>query len=370
MKHLVFAGAGHAHLFSLSRTRDFVNEGARVTLISPGRFWYSGMGPGMVSQFYEPSDDTVDVQTLVEKGGGTFVKDMIERIDPVKRELHLSGGSVIPYDVLSLNLGSEVPLEKIPGAAENGTSVKPIRNLLSLREDLLARVSASRIVVVGGGAAGCEVCVNLWHLLNRAGRSRQITLVSSDERLLTQAVPRARRMIENYLKRLGIETIRGVQVCAVREQEIDLSDGRKVTFDAVVWAIGIRPPALLGEAGLPCAKDGSVSVNRFLQSPAHPEIFGAGDCICFDNTCLPRIGVYAVRQGPVLHQNLLAFLGRMPLKEFRPQKNYLLILNLGDGTGLLTYRNFVVRSRWAFLFKDWLDRRFVGKFQTVSRTSN
>ncbi len=104
-------------------------------------------------------------------------------------------------------------------------------------------------------------------------------------------------------------------------------------------------------------------VNAFLQSVTHPEIFGAGDGICFGEECLPRIGVFAVRQGPVLQRNLLAFLRSEALEEFKPQKNYLLILNLGDGTGLLTYGSWTLRGRWAFWFKDWLDRRFLRRFQ-------
>ncbi|HMJ06172.1 MAG TPA: hypothetical protein VK474_07935, partial [Chthoniobacterales bacterium] len=108
MKHLVFVGAGHAHLLPLSRTREFVRAGARVTLIAPGKFWYSGMGPGMVSGFYGPDDDTVDAERLVTEGGGDFVRGEVMRIDPLQRTLHLRGGAQISYDVLSLNVGSEV----------------------------------------------------------------------------------------------------------------------------------------------------------------------------------------------------------------------------------------------------------------------
>ncbi len=364
VKHLVFVGAGHAHLAPLSQTGQFVRAGARVTLIAPGEFWYSGMGPGMVSHFYEATDDTVDVERLVTAGGGNFVRDEVGRIDPEKRKLHLGSGAVIGYDLLSLNVGSEVPLEKIEGAAEHGIPVKPIKNLLTLRERLTSDEADARIVVVGGGAAGCEVCVNLWHLLDRAGRRKQLTLVSSENRLLTQATLKASVLLKKYFEQLGIEIIENANVRTVRANEIELESGRRLPSDVVALAIGVRPPALLRESGLHCAKDGSMRVNAFLQSVAHPKIFGAGDGICFGKECLPRIGVFAVRQGPVLQRNLLAALRSEALEEFKPQKNYLLILNLGDGTGLLTYGSWTLRSRWAFWFKDWLDRRFVRKFQS------
>ncbi len=362
MKHLVFVGAGHAHLFPLSRTREFVRAGARVTLVAPGKFWYSGMGPGMVSGFYESADDTVDAERLVTEGGGEFVRAEVTRIDPAQRTLDLRSGPQISYDVLSLNVGSEVPLEKIAGAAEKGVPVKPIKNLLALRERLTTAGGDPRVVVVGGGAAGSEVCVNLWHLLKSSGRKPQLTLVFAEDRLLTQATPKASALLRRYMEELGVRLVGRSRVQKITADAVEL-DGDEIPFDALTLAIGIRPPALLREAGLPCAEDGSMRVNAFLQSVAHPEIFGAGDCICFGEYCLPRIGVYAVRQGPVLQRNLLAFLRAEPLEEFSPQEDYLLILNLGDGTGLLTYRGFAVRGRWAFWFKDWLDRRFVRQFQ-------
>ncbi len=368
MQHLVFVGAGHAHLQPLSRTHEFVRAGAQVTLIAPGKFWYSGMGPGMVSRFYEPADDTVEVERLVTEGGGKFVRDEVVRIDPPQRELHLRSGAVVGYDVLSLNVGSEVPLEKIPGAAEYGIPVKPIKNLLGLRARLTSDQSGARIVVLGGGAAGSEVCVNLWHLLKSAGRTPQLTLVSSEERLLTQATPKAGAILKKYMEQLGIRILEKAKARAVTAHEVALADGGKLPFDVLALAIGIRPPALLRDSGLPCAEDGSMRVNAFLQSPARSEIFGAGDCVCFGEKCLPRIGVFAVRQGPVLQRNLLAFLRGETLEEFKPQKNYLLILNLGDGSGLLTYGSLTMRGRWAFWFKDWLDRRFVRNFQSQDHT--
>ncbi len=367
--HLVFVGAGHAHLHPLSCVREFMNAGARVTLIAPGKFWYSGMGPGMISRFYEPADDTVDAQALVEAGGGTFIKDSVLRIDAAQRRLHLRGGAVVDYDLLSLNVGSEVPLEKIPGAAEFGLPVKPIKNLLRIREALTESNEAGtpRIVVLGGGAAGAEVGINLWHLLAQQKREARITIVQAGERLLQEATPRAAKKLAAYLDSLGIEVLTGVRSTGVTSGRVELGDGRALDFDHLLVAIGIRPPSLLRESGLPCGPDGSMRADECLRCTAHPEIYGAGDGIWFGEAGLPRIGVFAVRQGPVLHRNLLAALRGEAPEKFKPQKRYLLILNLGDGTGLLTYGWFTIRSRWAFWFKDWLDRRFVRQFQTAAR---
>ncbi|CAN5623174.1 FAD-dependent oxidoreductase [soil metagenome] len=366
MKQLVFVGAGHAHLYPLSRAREFVAAGVHVTLIAPGQFWYSGMGPGMVSRNYEPSDDTVDVEALITRGGGTFLRDEVVRIDAPMRQLHLRSGATVPYDALSLNVGSEVPLERIEGAAEFGLPVKPIKNLFTLREALSAGGGKRprQIVIAGGGAAGCEVAANLWHLL-APHEQPDITVLHSGERLLEEATPKAAELVSRYLLSLGVTLVCGARAKAARAHELELEDGRCLPFDYLLVAIGVRAPALLRDSGLPWAEDGSMRVNDRLQCTAYPEIFGAGDCICFGEKCLPRIGVYAVRQAPVLHRNLLAFLRGSSLDVFKPQKSYLLILNLGDGTGLLTRGGLALRARWAFWLKDWLDRRFVGKFQVT-----
>ncbi len=74
-------------------------------------------------------------------------------------------------------------------------------------------------------------------------------------------------------------------------------------------------------------------VNRFLQSTTHPEIFGGGDCIYFQKSPMDKVGVYAVRENPVLFHNLLAGMEGGNLQPFDPGGNYLLIFNLGDGEG-------------------------------------
>jgi len=104
-------------------------------------------------------------------------------------------------------------------------------------------------------------------------------------------------------------------------------------------------------------------VNRFLQSTAHPEVFGGGDCICFEPRPLAKVGVYAVRQNPVLLQNLQRALGGGELIPFTPQKDYLLAFNMGDGTAVVRWKSLVFDGRIGFALKDYLDRRFMKMFQ-------
>jgi NADH dehydrogenase FAD-containing subunit len=94
-------------------------------------------------------------------------------------------------------------------------------------------------------------------------------------------------------------------------------------------------------------------------------MFGGGDCISFAERPLAKVGVYAVRQNPILYHNLLAALEGREMKTFMPQKDYMLIFNMGNGRGILWKKNFVWEGRLPFLLKDYIDRKFMRKFQVA-----
>jgi NADH dehydrogenase FAD-containing subunit len=128
-------------------------------------------------------------------------------------------------------------------------------------------------------------------------------------------------------------------------------------------AVGVRPSAIFADSGLPTGEDGGLLVDSFLRSTTHPEIFGGGDCISLAGAPLAKVGVYAVRQNPVLLHNLMAALEGGDMQPFRPGGAYMLIMNMGDGTGIFWKKHLVWDGRFAFLLKDYIDRRFMKKFQ-------
>lgn len=361
LKRLVFAGAGHAHLYSLARLGRFVRAGISVTVISPPTFWYSGMGPGLLSGLYEAEDASVDVRAMVESGGGRFLDDRAASIDPDRRILVTAGGERVPFDALSLNVGSEVG--ELPGAAGSDRvfRVKPVSRLLDLRHRILrfAPGRPLRILVAGGGAAGCEAAANALALCRRRGRRVSIRLLTGDDRILAGMPGPAGERMAYWCRRNGIDVETGRRVSGFDGEEVLFEDGRRESADFVLLATGVRPPALLKRSGMAAGEEGALPVDEHLQAVSHPGIFGAGDCVRFEPMPLPRVGVYAVRQAPVLFDNLFASLLGGSLRAFRPQKRFLLILNLGDGTGLLTRGKLVASGRVAFLLKDRLDRGFM-----------
>jgi NADH dehydrogenase FAD-containing subunit len=218
------------------------------------------------------------------------------------------------------------------------------------------------VTVVGGGPTGVEVAGNLDHLVsNESGRCR-ITLVAGT-RLLAQFKGSVRQRALNSLRCRNVEVMEGVRLAAIKDGAVALSDGAVLESDIIFMAIGVKPSPLFEDSGLPTGRDGGMLVNQYLQCISHPEIFGGGDCISFEPQPLAKVGVYAVRQNPILLHNLLSTLNGHELREFVPQKSILLALNLGDGTAIVHWHSMVWDGRLGFALKDYIDRKFMRAFQ-------
>ncbi len=364
-KHLVLVGAGHAHMMVMQNLAAFRADGHRVTVIGPGvHHYYSGMGPGMLSGMYRPEEIRFDVRAMAERRGAEFVQDRVVRVDAAARRLELSDGRRIDYDVASFNTGSGVPVNDGLAAHPHVVPVKPIERLLDARVRILADLGKRRLslVVVGGGPAGVEVAANLRRLSRAPGQGADVTLVAGD-RLLASFDARVRDRVLRHLARLGVAVIEGSRAVGATADRVALSTGRTLACDYLFAAVGVAPSPLFRDSGLPVGPDGGLRVNRHLQSVAHPEIFGGGDCIRFEPRPLARVGVYAVRQNPILLENLRRRLRGEPLAEFSPQPHYLLAFNMGDGTAVVAWRSLVYDGRLGFRLKDHLDRSFMRRFQ-------
>lgn len=359
-KRVVLAGGGHAHLYSLARTKELVGRGFEVVLVdrSP-HLYYSGMATGVISGAYGPDEHRIDVRRLVEEGGGTFVEGRIEEIRAGNREFVLGDGRTVPYDAASVCLGSEVAR---PGLGENGAiGVKPVANTAEIRRRLmdLAEDRAPGLLVVGGGAAGCEVAANALALLDRLGVRGGVTLAERSDTLLPAAPRKARREILVVLRGRGAKVLTNTSVTRLGDGVAWTSDGREIPCDLPVLAVGVSPPGMFRDSGLPTDEAGGLRLDRHLRATGEGRLFGGGDCVSFCGRALPKLGVFAVRQGPVIFRNLRAALDGSPPEEYRPQRRYLYVLNLGDGTGLAVYGGLSWRGRLSWRLKHRIDKRFV-----------
>lgn len=385
---LALIGTGHAHLHLLAnRHRLPVN---RVIVVEPGGFWYSGMASGVLSGHYQVAEDRLEPLNLVRqarKGGETqLIRARITALDTQRRMIALSNGQRIAVSAMSVNIGSRTLLDVGCSDEDNGInsqeaqqphptvwSVKPIISLVTLRQRLIADFTQgrrARLVVVGAGASGIEVACNLRALAAQHGISASVTVISRSTAALPDAPAGARRWLARHLKQQCITVIgsRHYQQCVaggvmVGKAQADNAGTEFLEADHVIMASGLAPPEVIDQLGLPTIEGRGLAIEDTLQSTGAEWVFGAGDCAAMVGKPLPRLGVYGVRQAPVLLNNLVAWYTHRPLRSYQPQSRALTILNLGNGMGLALRGRAWFAGRLTMKAKQWLDRRFLDQFR-------
>ena len=374
-KHLVLVGGGHAHMVTLENIHGFVKKGYKVTVIAPSfHHYYSGMGPGMLGGTYAPGQIRFDTKHVVDKQGGIFVKDRVTHIDPDKKQVFTLSGNQFSYDVLSFNAGSYVPMHSIQENSgqedfENIYPVKPIEKLMEASKKLtqLFKEKPCTISVVGGGPSSAEVAGNVWQLARQTKGYLPIIRIFAGKKFMARFHESIRQRVLSILRKRGVEIMETGYVENVAGNKITLETKETFDTDFVFMALGVKPSNIFEDSGLPMGPDKGLLVNQYLQSVEYPQIFGGGDCIYFKNQPLDKVGVYAVRENPVLLHNLMATLDGSELESFDPGEDYLLIFNLGGGKGVFRKRQIVFGGRLAFWIKDYIDQKFIKNFQAFEK---
>lgn len=362
-RRAVLLGAGHAHLYSLKRAAEFERHGIELVVVAPENFWYSGMATGVLGGRFAPEQDQIDVGRLLSSGGGPYrlITSRAESIDPIKRTVHLENGESLAYDVLSINVGSEV--RTIEGESEHLYPIKPLRNLVRLRDALIKARTAGespRVVIAGGGPSGCEIAANIRDLLGPIG---EITILTDGNLLVPTFSLGARKALQRQLTARQIRVSFNSAVQRISPRTIYTAQNEIIPFDFLVNATGLHPPPFLRRCGLPVTERGELIVDDCLRSIGSPVVFGGGDCVAIQEKRLAKIGVYAVREAPILFRNMVATLTDAPLRSYQPQRNFLLILNLGQGVGLGHWRSCYWLGRSAFWLKNRIDQAFLARYQ-------
>jgi len=367
-KHLVLIGGGHAHMVTLAKLHTFIEKGHRVTVIGPSdHHYYSGMGPGMLGKTYAPADIRFRTRHVVEKQGGTFIRDKATEVLAGEKQVVLASGEKVGYDIISFNAGSYVPRLDLPEDTADVYSVKPIERLMEAQARILELAAQKKITIgiLGGGPSSAEVAGNIWQLTQNAQGHRPAIKIFAGKRFMSRFPDNVSSKIQRTLTQRGVEINTDGYVQSVQPGTVTLASGATHQLDFIFLAMGVRPNPIFQNSGLATGPDGGLRVNEFLQSVDHPEMFGGGDCIYFEKQPLDKVGVYAVRQNPVLYNNLMASLEDTPLQAFDPGGDYLLIFNLGGGSGVLRKRWLLLDGKLAFKVKDYIDRKFMKEFQAI-----
>lgn len=369
---LLLLGGGHGHLEILRRQILERRSDLVLSLVSIGpRQHYSGMVPGYLAGTYGEEGIAFDLPALVAKARGTFVEGRAAALTPAERRVTLSDGREIEYDLVSVGLGSQTRGASDPRIEESALLVKPIGKAVELRERLVALANAqgpARAVVVGAGAAGFEIACAIAAVLSEARKTIEVTLADAGPELLRGYSARVKKLADDVLRRKGITLRLGYAVESVENDAVRFASGETVPSDLTVWLTGPEAPPLLRESGLATDPRGFLLVDDALRSVSDARVFAIGDCATLaSHPGTPKAGVYAVREAPVLWQSLVATLDGTPAPKYVPQSDFLSLLNTADGRAILRYGPVVSWSRWAWRLKDAIDRRFMRRYQGMTR---
>lgn len=362
-KRIVLVGGGHTHLQLVEAFGRRPLAGWTIVLVSPEPIAaYSGMAPGVVAGHYRPDELEIDLERFCAAHGIEFRCGRVVGIDRNATRVALEDGASIPYDFLSLDIGSVPATAGITGAAENALPVKPVGNFLRHLDAILdARSHQTRIAIVGAGPAGVEIALALHHRLREAGQGAALSLVAAGP-ILEDLPTGVRRYFRRLLAQRHIALLENAPVSAIASDTVHLEDGREIAADLTLLATGAAPPAWLARTGLQLS-NGFVAVHPTLQTLTDPDIFAAGDCAGIVGCPRPKAGVFAVRAGPPLAANLRARAEGRPLQPWSPQKKYLALLATGPKHAVAVRGRFFVTGRWIWSWKDRIDRNWVRRFR-------
>ncbi len=368
LRQLVLLGGGHAHLGVLADLAQRPLPGWQVTLVTPYRRQiYSGMLPGWVAGHYRLGECAVALDALAGRAGALLHTSAGTALDLQHNTLHCADSTQWPFDRLSIDTGPVAALDDLPGAAEHALPVRPIEGFVAAWPGVVQRIASQRqrfeLVVLGAGAAGVELALAIHHRATAEGwQHLHTTLVGGSAQPLDGVAPGAGRRVAKLLARRGIQWVGNRRAARVDAGQLVFADGgAPLAFDACLAVTGAAAPAWPAASGLDTDARGFIRVTRTLQSTSHPQVTAAGDIAAYADA-RPKSGVFAVRAGPVLAQNLRALCSGQPPTDWTPQQRALYLVSTGDHRAIAAWGRWAWSGAWVWRWKERIDRGFVARF--------
>lgn len=367
-RDLVLLGGGHAHALVLKKWAMSPLPGAQVTLVDPNpKAPYTGMLPGYVAGHYQRRDLDIDLVRLARQAGARLIMDRAVGIDTASKRVQLQSRPAIAYDTLSVDIGITSKLTELPGADAHLVPAKPLGAFAQAWSTLVQRVQETqvppRIAILGAGVGGVELALAMAYRLKAMDLPGKIVLIEAGEMILRETNAGVRRKLHAELARAKVDILTDTLVTGVTADGVLVgAEERLIPANFVVSAAGAAPQAWLAETALDLDQ-GYIAVDETLRSTNTPHVFAAGDCAHLVPSPRPKAGVFAVRQAPVLYDNLRADLSDRPLSKFSPQRSYLKLISTGRKSAITDKWGIGLSGEWVWRWKDRIDQRFMDQFR-------
>lgn len=320
-----------------------------MVLVTADRYlYYSGAVPQFMGSFYTMEEARIDLKDLCHKYDTIFYEDTVRSF--YDDEKKVSGlGSEYSYDILVMNTGVK---SRTPGLTDKRMyPVKPMQELVKLRSEISSG-NVKSILVAGGGAAGCEIALNLSH--PKSDFNGKILLMEIGDSLLSSFTSSISQTVKSILSSRGVDVV-------LNKNWQDDPEATK-NYDAIILAAGNKPSLSDSDHSFDVDSSGRIITDDTLLVSKISCIFAAGDVAHAGSAGYPQIGVHAVKQGVTLRHNVLALATGKPLKPYKPYKLNPLIVSDGPDFGFFITAKKVYSGRWAIILKYILDMNWLEKY--------
>lgn len=368
-QRVVLLGMGHTHAHIAKMWR--MGPIPRTELVCISDSWvasYSGMLPGVLAGNYERDQMNIDLVRFCKSAGALLIQDTVKNIDAQTKSIEFEDRPPLSFDLLSIGIGSR---PKIPDNLCASKEIIPIKPMQTFMTRLQSAVDALknqglqtvRACVVGGGVGGMEISFCLLPFLKKSFDEVEISVATSGDAVAPGLAASTQKKVEKAFDAKQIHVLRNRRVENVQDKTIFFSDGSTQEFDIILWATSAVAPPLFSDLSFAKDDKGFLQTRSTLQLVESDEIFAVGDSGTLVENSTPKAGVFAVRQGPYLWQNIQRSLRGQGLVHYKPQTDFLKLVNTGDNRAIAEYRGFSFWASWAWKLKDRIDSKFMSMYQ-------
>lgn len=349
-EHVVVAGcgaAGYPAARAANNSRDI-----QVTAIDSNDFFE--FKPALYGVIEGKSRQSIgfDLREHFLRAGIDFVNEPVTGIDPDAGTI-TTDDAQLEYDRLFVGLGGEtidfgIPRDEVLYLQDHADASR-------IRE---AAQEQDHIMIIGGGVTGVETAFTLREI----SPGLEITLIEAGERVASQLHAESSQIVQDRLERYDIRVRTGERIESVDDGHV-VSSATEYHVDTVIQATGVRPNEVVREA---FGEDG-LTVDEHLQSTEYPSIFGAGDCITFQDQPKIRRAYHATKEARTGAINLLRSVhNRSSFKSYQT-KEAPIVLTLGGMQGLLQTRWFTITGLIPHLMQIiGIEKRFIWKYKYLT----
>jgi NADH:ubiquinone reductase (H+-translocating) len=383
-KQIVILGGGYGGLLSaLSARRHLSLNEAQITVIN------RDPSHQIITELHRLAAGNVSEKAValpLEKlFKGKSIDLQVGQVTEVDLEGHkvlLEDGTAYRFDALVLALGSETNYFGIPGLQENSFKLKSVADANRIYEHVEARIKEYKttrnkadatFVIGGGGLTGVELVGELADELPGMCRKNgvnfedvELYLVEAMPTILPIFSPELVNRATESLEKRGVQFLTSLPITNVEGSVVTLKDGRTIETNTLVWTGGVQGNSLVGSCGVEVNR-GRATVNEYLQSVSHPDVFLAGDCaVVFgpEGRPYPPTAQLAWQMGETVGANIAAYFNETMLDEFSPVfSGTLASLGRKDGIGAIGGTGIELKGTPASLMKKASNARYLSHIE-------